>query len=68
MRVGAAVPAPPPAEGAALDDDSRSGALARLEALVGSDLSRCNALIVARMDSPVALIPQLAAQIGRAHV
>jgi octaprenyl-diphosphate synthase len=38
-------------------------ALARLTALVATDLSACNALIVARMHSPVALIPQLAAHI-----
>ena len=38
-------------------------ALARLDALVGADLVRCNELIVARMDSPVALIPQLAAHL-----
>ena len=38
-------------------------ALARLVALVGADLDACNRTIVARMDSPVALIPQLAAHI-----
>src|SRR4051812_10270108 len=38
-------------------------ALARLVALVGPDLQACNRTIVARMDSPVALIPQLAAHI-----
>jgi octaprenyl-diphosphate synthase len=38
-------------------------ALARLVALVGPDLPACNRTIVAQMDSPVALIPQLAAHI-----
>ncbi len=38
-------------------------ALAALAALVHDDLLACNRLIVARMDSPVALIPQLAAHI-----
>ena len=44
---------------------SRDGedALAELVALVGDDLRACNRAIVARMDSPVALIPQLAAHI-----
>lgn len=38
-------------------------ALAALVALVGHDLEACNRVIVDRMDSPVALIPQLAAHI-----
>ena len=38
-------------------------ALTALLALVGPDLEACNRAIVARMDSPVALIPQLAAHI-----
>ena len=38
-------------------------ALNALVALVGPDLQACNRAIVARMDSPVALIPQLAAHI-----
>ena len=38
-------------------------ALARLVELVGPDLQACNRTIVARMHSPVALIPQLAAHI-----
>jgi octaprenyl-diphosphate synthase len=46
--------APP---GAALD------ALSRLAALVAEDMAACNKTIVARMDSPIALIPQLAAHI-----
>jgi octaprenyl-diphosphate synthase len=37
--------------------------LTSLAALVEADLAACNRLIVARMDSPVALIPQLAAHI-----
>ena len=38
-------------------------ALSRLTDLVGSDLRACNRTIIARMDSPVALIPQLAAHL-----
>jgi octaprenyl-diphosphate synthase len=38
-------------------------ALSGLVALVGDDIEACNRCIVARMDSPVALIPQLAAHI-----
>ncbi len=38
-------------------------ALERLRALVADDMTRVNALIVERMDSPVALIPQLAGHI-----
>ena len=42
---------------------SSDSALARLAALVGSDIADCHRTIIARMDSPVALIPQLAAHI-----
>jgi octaprenyl-diphosphate synthase len=38
-------------------------ALTALVRLVGDDLQACNRAIIARMDSPVALIPQLAAHI-----
>lgn len=38
-------------------------ALTALVNLVGEDLQACNRVIIARMDSPVALIPQLAAHI-----
>ena len=38
-------------------------ALSTLIGLVGPDLAACNRAIIARMDSPVALIPQLAAHI-----
>ena len=38
-------------------------ALTSLVALLGADLEACNRTIVGRMDSPVALIPQLAAHI-----
>jgi octaprenyl-diphosphate synthase len=38
-------------------------ALSTLVSLVGPDLAACNRAIIARMDSPVALIPQLAAHI-----
>ena len=41
----------------------QSDALSRLVALVGADLAATNQAIVQRMDSPVALIPQLAAHI-----
>ena len=40
-----------------------SDALARLIVLVKPDIEACNRVIVARMDSPVVLIPQLAAHI-----
>ena len=42
---------------------SGEDALAALATAVRDDLAECNRLIVARMDSPVALIPQLAAHI-----
>ena len=41
----------------------RGDALSRLTVLLRDDLEACNSAIVARMDSPVALIPQLAAHI-----
>ena len=41
------------------DDD----VLGRLAGLVGTDLDACNRAIISQMDSPVALIPQLAAHI-----
>ena len=47
----------------AANSSSRDTALERLAALVGSDIGACNRTIVTRMDSPVALIPQLAAHI-----
>ncbi|HEY1411833.1 MAG TPA: polyprenyl synthetase family protein, partial [Rhodopila sp.] len=37
--------------------------MSALVSLVGADLEACNRVIVQRMDSPVALIPQLAAHI-----
>ena len=45
--------------GRAADED----ALTTLTQLVGDDMMECNRAILARMDSPVALIPQLAAHI-----
>ena len=44
-------------------DSSGADALATLVGLVGPDLAACNRTIVGHMDSPVALIPQLAAHI-----
>src|SRR6266567_1052576 len=57
VRAAETVPAPA--------DPVRGGedALAALVELVGDDLQACNRAIVARMDSPVALIPRLAAHI-----
>ena len=46
-----------------LDNPVREDALDRLVSLVGDDLVACGRTIVAHMDSPVALIPQLAAHI-----
>src|SRR5690348_13095412 len=43
--------------------DVNEDALSSLVRLVKADLEACNDVIVARMDSPVALIPQLAAHI-----
>ncbi len=43
--------------------DDAEDALSTLVTLVGADLEACNRAIIARMDSPVALIPQLAAHI-----
>ena len=51
-----------PSRTADADDDGCADTRLRL-LLVGSDLEACNRTIVARMDSPVALIPQLAAHI-----
>jgi octaprenyl-diphosphate synthase len=59
----------PPAQPTAVDVDGRpeesvgEDTLNTLVALVRDDLEACNRAIVARMDSPVALIPQLAAHI-----
>jgi octaprenyl-diphosphate synthase len=64
--LGIAASPPPPV---AVDDPHGAGsrrdedALHVLAALVERDLEICNRTIVARMDSPVALIPQLAAHI-----
>ena len=43
--------------------DAGGDVLSRMTALLGDDLQACNRAIVARMDSPVSLIPQLAAHI-----
>jgi octaprenyl-diphosphate synthase len=57
MRATAAT-APQPAAAAERED-----ALSTLTALVAEDLAACNRVILARMQSPVALIPQLAAHL-----
>ncbi len=49
----------PPGAAAGADED----ALSALLALLNSDLEACNRAIVARMDSPVSLIPRLAAHL-----
>jgi octaprenyl-diphosphate synthase len=49
-------------QGAALRPDGED-ALKRLTSLVANDLTQCNRLIIERMHSPVALIPQLAAHL-----
>ncbi len=46
-----------------MEADEGHDALSALVALVRPDLEACNRTIVARMDSPVSLIPQLAAHI-----
>jgi octaprenyl-diphosphate synthase len=51
------------AQSAAVAIAASEDALTALAASVHDDLAECNRLIVARMDSPVALIPQLAAHI-----
>ncbi len=43
--------------------DAGADVLSRLMALIGDDMKACNRAIVTRMDSPVVLIPQLAAHI-----
>ncbi len=53
----------PPSELAADATPRGEDVLTRLTALIGPDLQACNTAIVARMDSQVALIPQLAAHI-----
>ena len=54
LEAGRTDPGPPP---------EAEDALTALVGLVATDLEACNRTIVARMDSPVALIPQLAAHI-----
>ncbi len=66
MGVVASLPAAPSIETirAAPTPHAPAGdALSRLTALLRDDLEACNRAIIARMDSPVALIPQLAAHI-----
>jgi octaprenyl-diphosphate synthase len=54
---------PPPSQVTPADRAQREDALSNLLALVGEDMHACNREIVARMDSEVVLIPQLAAHI-----
>ncbi len=63
MGLSATLSVPPFAGGAAPAPDAGEDALTALIALIGEDLQATNRTIVARMDSPVALIPQLAAHI-----
>lgn len=53
----------PPVPDAGPGGAASADALSALVGLVGPDLQACNRAIVARMDSPVTLIPQLAAHI-----
>jgi octaprenyl-diphosphate synthase len=57
------VASPPEPGEASVPAGRNEDALTTLVALVGADLAACNRTIVARMASPVALIPQLAAHI-----
>lgn len=59
MTVDVARPPEPGVAAAPIAGD----ALTTLMTMVGNDFAACNRMIVARMDSPVALIPQLAAHI-----
>ncbi len=59
MGALASPPLPHPARG----DDVGGDVLSRLTGLIGEDMQACNRAIIARMDSPVVLIPQLAAHI-----
>ena len=47
----------------ARDELNRPATIERLTALIANDLQQVNALILERMQSPVALIPQLAGHI-----
>ena len=47
----------------AREADPAADALSSLAALVAPDMAACNQVIIGRMDSPIALIPQLAAHI-----
>ena len=46
--------------GAALKDDNGEGAFERLQEMVAGDMAEVNEIILRRMESPVAMIPQLA--------
>jgi octaprenyl-diphosphate synthase len=63
LGLSATLSVPPFAGGTAPVPDAGEDALTALVALIGDDLQATNRAIVARMDSPVALIPQLAAHI-----
>ena len=41
-------------------DDNGEGAFERLQEMVASDMAEVNEIILRRMESPVAMIPQLA--------
>ena len=61
MDALARLPLSDPADGPSVPVEG--DALSRLSGLIASDLRACNRAIVEQMDSPVALIPQLAAHI-----
>ncbi|HUB15952.1 MAG TPA: polyprenyl synthetase family protein [Acetobacteraceae bacterium] len=63
MTLDVARPPEPRAAPASIPAPHDEDALNALIDLVGDDLAACNRTIVGRMDSPVALIPQLAAHI-----
>ena len=58
-----ASPSLPRTVSAPAGSDAVGDVLTRFSALIGDDMTACNRAIVARMDSPVVLIPQLAAHI-----
>ena len=62
MGVVVSTPLPHPV-GGPVRTGAGADVLTRMSAIIGDDMLACNRAIIARMDSPVALIPQLAAHI-----